>query len=34
MLDIYFSGTENSRHVLVVFLRIYDDTAQAYSIAL
>ena len=32
MLGIYFSGTGNSRYALEIFLRKYDDTAQAYSI--
>ncbi|MDE6747443.1 MAG: EFR1 family ferrodoxin [Lachnospiraceae bacterium] len=32
MLGIYFSGTGNSRYALEVFLREYDETAQAYSI--
>lgn len=32
MLGIYFSGTGNSKYALEVFLREYDETAQACSI--
>ena len=32
MVGIYFSGTGNSRYVLDVFLKAYDETAKSFSI--
>lgn len=32
MVGVYFSGTGNSRHVLDVFLKAYDETTKSFSI--
>ncbi len=32
MVGIYFSGTGNSRYVLEVFLKAYDETSKSFSI--
>ena len=32
MVGVYFSGTGNSRHVLDVFLKAYDETLTSFSI--
>lgn len=32
MVGIYFSGTGNSRHVLDVFLKTYDEASKSFSI--
>lgn len=32
MVGVYFSGTGNSRHVLDVFLKTYDETSKFFSI--